>query len=52
MVTERRKKKKTNWWGFFLSLWGTKENQQENSLKSSWQDYLESASVRAASDLS
>jgi len=36
---------------FFFCLWGEEENQQENCLKCSWQDCLESAFVRAASDL-
>lgn len=44
-VTERKKIAV-----FFYFLWSEEENQQENCLKSSWQDSLESAFVRVASD--
>lgn len=57
MVTEGKKNPALGFVGFFVGffffffLWGTEENQQENCLKSSWQDGLESAFVWAASDL-
>jgi len=55
MVEEGKKKKNTkqkphNHWVLFFSV-SKVENQHKNGLKSSWQDCLESAFVRAAPDL-